>query len=145
MVTRRSLLMFLGLLCIASQFNLNAQVVMPQFSLLGKRGEASIQLFQKSTSGINPTQMSLDISTNGLIYAFTAEYEGKQEIFDDLKAQLQKTMQAAQTISETNLMVWRNEPQKFSVQLSFMRLPSDNYPKKVRVTAVSIDKTLRGK
>ena len=89
--------------------------------------------------------MSLDISTNGLIYGLICEYEGKQEIFESLKAQITKSLETPPRIVQTNLVVWRDEQRKFTVQLSYMRLPSEKDAKKIRIVGLSIDKEIRDK
>ena len=145
MISQNFLSTLCGVLCVTFYLNVQGQVVAPNFSIIGKGGESAIQLLEKAKSGIYPNQVSLDVSTNGVIYGFTCEYEGKQEIFDQLKAQIRAAMTAPLRVEQTNLVVWRNEQRKFSVQLSYMRLPSEEDEKKVRVIAISIDKAVRSR
>jgi len=96
------------------------RVVLPNSRLLRCSSSDCLQLFSEGVEpkAMSPKQIVLDID-NGCIYGMTAMYE-KSVPVERIKSGLDEIYKqwSVSYPSESNLYLWRVEPQRFAVQLT---------------------------
>jgi len=111
---------------------------MPNFAIIGRNWGEIGELWRKGSVHAFPKQMSIDYNDRGVIYGFVCEYRWNQKDFDELRDRIQKTVRGEQKVASSEFLAWRDEEQKLTVTLF-----RDRDAKLIRVTAISIDTTVR--
>src|SRR5271170_104163 len=97
-----------------------ARLVLPNPKLLQCKSSSCLQLFSEDVGqkDIAPKQIILDMN-DGCVYGITATYDKSVQI-DQIKTEINTVYKqwSMSYPSETNLYLWRVEPEKFAIQLA---------------------------
>jgi len=113
-------------------------VAMPDFAIIGQRWGRIMPPANEASFKVFPKQVAIDYNSNGIIYGFVYEYRIGSELFADLKAEIQKTIQVEPKMVSSKMAVWRNENRKLTITLTLSQEENN-----IKVVAVSIDKEIR--
>jgi hypothetical protein len=113
-------------------------VALPDFSVIGQRWGQAAKASNNESPEVFPKQVTIDYNANGVIYGLAYEYKDSKEAFDELKAEIQKTIRVEPIMYTANMVAWRNEDRKLTITLTL-----DKETKSIKVIAVSIDKNIR--
>lgn len=120
------------------QIAIAGPIVLPDFTVVGQRWGRVVQASEKELPMVFPKQVITDINASGQIYGISCEYRYREELFGELRAEIQKTIRVEPKLVSTNMVAWRNETQKLTVILIL-----DKETESIKVGVVSIDKSIR--
>lgn len=131
---------FVCLLVIAPSDCGRCQVILPNFGIIGQKGDEVGKLWQRAgDEGILPKQIAIDFSDQGVIYGFVCEYWPSQDVLAQLKGKIQKLTNSEQKSPNQGYSVWRDENRKLAISLFL-----DDESNTVKLIAVSTDDAIRG-